>query len=53
MKRTIKPNKGETLGEYWRRCEGRFINRWDVRSLNYAIKNGGIVKSMIIVDVKQ
>jgi hypothetical protein len=51
MKRTIKPIKDEFLSDYWRRCNGSFANGWVLKALKYATKNGGVVKSMMIVEV--
>jgi hypothetical protein len=51
MKRTVKPIKDEFLSDYWRRCNGSFSNGWVVKALKYAVKNGAVVKSMMIVEV--
>ena len=39
MKRNIIPIKNDTLSEYWKRCEGRFLDGWYAKSLKYIQKN--------------
>jgi hypothetical protein len=41
LKRTVKPINGEELSDYWKRCEGRFLDGWYSKAIKYAEVNGG------------